>query len=294
MSKNKKQKKPNKNDIIRSQQIKKLEELEKLRNSMHELEIKIHEQKKENFKQFHIRNLKIFASTCNFATPFVLTTAITTTIFILFDGGLPFYLDETTKYKVYDLKFQTNGYVTMNEEYRTNSWLDESLPPNSLVIYTPWEKKDEDYVRFKREYDVGVLTDIGLCDAVLNGDYSYIYENLKNYKEEKQVINDTDFESEMNYYFDADLHILDKGDTIKYKETTSKNMSSTVVQLVINLSAGSTAAYFRKFKFINKLKEVNDDYKARIAPLKLMKKELNVTKNKILSLKSKGVTTNEK
>lgn len=102
-----------------------IKELEELKLKALELESRIIEQKKENFKQLNIRNLKIFANACNFAAPFVISAGITVGVFRLFGGGLPFHSDEITKYKAYNLDFQTDGYVTMDDEYRTNRWFDD-------------------------------------------------------------------------------------------------------------------------------------------------------------------------
>ena len=107
----------------------------------------------------------------------------------MFGGGLPFHTDETIKYKAYSLDYQTSGYVTMDESYRTNRWFDDSLPSNELIVYTPWEYKDNQYTRYKREYDISEINTLDLFDAVLEEDYAYITENIKEYKEEIQVAN---------------------------------------------------------------------------------------------------------
>lgn len=266
-----------------------INELEELKAKVLELESRIAEQKKENFKQLNIRNLKVFANACNFAAPFVISAGITVGVFRLFGGGLPFHSDEITKYKTYNMDFQTNGYVTMDDEYRTNRWFDDSLPSNTLVVYTPWEEQDGQYVRFKREYDVGKLTTLDLYNAVLDEDYNYISENLKDYKEEKQVVNEIDQAESNNYFFEASLHMLDKKDVLKYNETDLKNMVITIIELVLGLGIGGAIAYFRDFEFLYELREVNDNYSYKISSIKPMKQELKDTNEKILSLtRTKG------
>lgn len=116
-----------------------IKELQDLREKAIQLEKQIAEQKAENFKQLNIRNLKIFGNTRNFVAPFVITAGLTVGVFKMFGGGLPFHTDEITKYKLYNLDYQTNGYVTMEESYRTNGLLDDDLPSNELTIYTPWK-----------------------------------------------------------------------------------------------------------------------------------------------------------
>lgn len=266
-----------------------IKELEELKLKALELESRIIEQKKENFKQLNIRNLKIFANACNFAAPFVISAGITVGVFRLFGGGLPFHSDEITKYKAYNLDFQTDGYVTMDDEYRTNRWFDDSLPSNTLVVYTPWEEQDGKYVRFKREYDIGKLTTIDLYNAVLDEDYNYISENLKEYKEEKQVVNEIDQKDDNDYFFEASLHMLDKEDVLKYNETDLKNMVITIIELVLGLGIGGAIAYFRDFEFFYELRRVNNNYSYKISSIKPMKQELKDTNEKILSLtRTKG------
>ncbi len=268
----------------RTQQIKELQQLK------HDLEIKIEKQKRENFKQLNIRNFKVFTSTCNFLAPFVISAGISVGLFRLFGGGLPFLSDEITKYKIYNLDFETKGYVTMDEEYRTNRWFDDSLPRNSLTIYTPWEQKDNQYVRLKREYDINSLTTLDLYNAVLAEDYEYIEENLKDYKEEKQVVSEIDSKISNDYFFEASLHILDKEDVLKYNETDLKNIIITIIELVLGLAIGGVVAYRRDYEYLYFLEEINDSYRCKIQATKLMQQELHETNETILSLtKRKGV-----
>lgn len=270
------------------------EQINDLKCKVSELESKISEQKKENLKQFNIRNLKVFASTCNFVAPFVITTALTVGTIKLFCGSLPFYQDEITKYKTYHLKYQTDGEITMNDEYETNTLFDEGLPSSTLTIYTPLEKQNESYVRFKREYDIKT-SNLDLYNAVLAEDYNYIFENLKVYKEENQVINKIDYKENDKYFFEAELHIINKEDTLKYKESSLKNIIVTIANLTLGLGIGGLIAWARYFDFPDKLREINDDYQGQISPIEPIKQELLNTKKKILSLqKNKGVKNNEK
>ena len=261
-----------------------IKELQDLREKTIQLEKQIAEQRVENFKQLNIRNLKIFGNTCNFVAPFVITAGLTVGVFKMFGGGLPFHTDEITKYKLYDLDYQTNGYVTMDESYRTNGLLYDNLPSNELTIYTPWKYENSQYTRYKREYDIDKLNSLELFNAVLEEDYSYIEENLKDYKEEKQTVNSIDETEKMDYFFEASLHMLDKNDTLKYNETDLKNIVITIVELILGLGIGGTIAYFRDFEYLWELKRTNNDYNYRIKAIKPMQEELALTNEKILSL----------
>lgn len=274
-----------------------IKELQELREKAVQLEKKIAEQKLENFKQLNIINLRVFGNTCNFLAPFVISAGLTVGAFSLFGGGLPFHSDEIVKYKVYNLDYKTNGYVTMDESYRTNRWFDDSLPSNELTIYTPWELKDNQYMRYKREYDISKLNTLDLFDAVLEEDYAYITENIKKYKEELQVVNSIEENECRDYFFEASLHMLDKKDTLKYNETDLKNIIITIIELVLGLGIGGAVAYFRDFEYLLKLKNDADIYfyRCRIKAIKLMQEELTATNEKILSLsRKKGDKTNDK
>ena len=272
-----------------------IKELQELKEKAVLLEKKISEQKLENFKQLNIRNLRVFGNTCNFLAPFVISAGLTVGAFRLFGGGLPFHTDQTVKYKAYNLDYKTSGYVTMDESYRTNRWFDDSLPSNQLIIYTPWEFKDNQYTRFKREYDIDKITTLDLFDAVLEEDYAYITENIKEYKEEIQVANSIEETEGQDYFFEASLHMLDKEDTLKYNETDLKNTIITIIELVLGLGIGGAVAYFRDFEYLWELRDANSDYQYRIKAVKPMEEELKATNEKILSLSRKrGGMTNEK
>lgn len=272
-----------------------IKELQELREKAIQLEKRISEQKIENFKQLNIRNLRVFGNTCNFIAPFVISAGLTVGAFRLFGGGLPFHSDEIVKYKAYNLDYKTNGYVTMDESYRTNRWFDDSLPSNELTIYTPWEFKDNQYMRYKREYDISKLNTLDLFDAVLEEDYAYITNNIKEYKEEIQVANSIEETEGQDYFFEASLHMLDKEDVLKYNETDLKNTIITIIELVLGLGIGGAIAYFRDFEYLWELKDANNDYHYRIKAIKPMQEELVATNEKILSLsRKKGGTTNDK
>lgn len=272
-----------------------IKELQELKEKAILLEKKISAQKLENFKQLNIRNLRVFGNTCNFLAPFVISAGLTVGAFRLFGGGLPFHTDQTVKYKAYNLDYKTSGYVTMDESYRTNRWFDDSLPSNQLIIYTPWEFKDNQYTRFKREYDIDKITTLDLFDAVLEEDYAYITENIKEYKEEIQVANSIEETEGQDYFFEASLHMLDKEDVLRYDETDLKNTIITIIELVLGLGIGGAIAYFRDFEYLWELRDANSDYQYRIKAVKPMEEELKATNEKILSLSRKrGGMTNEK
>ena len=267
-----------------------IKELKILKEKAIKLEKEIVTQKKENKKQLRIRNFKIFTNTCNFAAPFVISAGLTVGVFKLFGGGYPFHVDEITKYKEYKLDYKTNGYVMMDESYTQK----EIVSSNELIIYTPWEYKEGKYIRYKREYNIGELSSLDLFDIVINEDYSYIKENLKDYKEERQEVSNISEINGQDYFFEVNLHFLDKNDILKYDETHIRNAILSVVETAIGLILGVVVTYFRNSRYIYKLKEINNTYHCNIVATKPMEEELELTNNKILLLSKKEGITNEK
>lgn len=264
-----------------------IKELQELKKEAKRLDEKISEQKQENFKQLNIRNLKIFGNTCNFLVPFVISTGVTVGAFSLFGGGLPFYKDKVIKYKVYDLDYETNGSITMEESYRTNRWIDDDLASNELVIYTPWEYSDGQYVRYKREYNVDEIDTLDLFWAVLEKNYDYISEKIKDYKEEVQISDSLMTTLGEDWFIRASLHMLDEEDILDYNETNFKNIVITAIELIIGLCAGGVLVLSRNFDYLGEVEDANLDYQEYVEEIQKMQKKLTVTNQKILSLSKK-------
>lgn len=273
---------------------KKIKELAELRKKAIILENKIAEQKKENLKQLHIRNFKKFKSTCNFLTPFLLSAGLTIGTVNLLGGGLPFNIDQITKNKTYSLEYETNGDVIIDETYSENSLINPFPNINELTIFTPWEYNNNQYIRYKREYNIDKSTQ-DLFDAILNQNYNYILENLKEYKEETQVINKIEQTEEQKYFFKAKLQMLDSEDVLECNETELQNTIITIIELSLILVIGGVIASFRKFDYLWYLSSINCEYREKIKSVKPMQDELRTIKKKILSLsKEKKGKKNEK
>lgn len=275
----------------RQKQIKKrqkqIAKLEKLKLEAIRLDTKLAEQRKANFVNLNIRNLRIFKNTCNFLAPFVIIGGLTVGSFALCNGGLPFHLDKIKKTKNYILEYQTSASVNIKESYRNKleDFFNEiEFPSSELIIYTPWELKEGQYIRYKREYNIDKLNTLDLYNAVLDEDYKYIEKNLKEYKEEIQVSNRID-ELEKNIYFiDATLHFEDKSDFIEYNETNLKNIIITISELIVGIGLGALIAKIRDFDYSYELSIVKRDYEHCIKDTKPTEDQLKKTNKKILSL----------
>ena len=283
---------------LRAQQRKnnntRIYELQKLKERKLQLERQIPKQRLENIKQFNIRNLKIFGNTCNFITPFVISTGLTIGAFYLLDGGFPFHTDEVVTYKEYNLDYETNSDIIMEESYIKYGILDETQS-SKLIVYTPWEYKDGQYTRYKRIYNISQVQTLDLFDAVLDENYDYVKENLKDYEEEIQVTNYIDSLEDNGYFFKASLNMLDIDDILKYDESVKRNIIITIIEMIIGLGIGCFVAHSRDFDYLDSLRKTNSNYRYKTINVKAMQKELETVNEKILSLSiNKGGKNNEK
>lgn len=263
----------------------KLQEIRNLKNKIAEYEKKISEQKIENFKEFHVRNLKVFAGTCNLILPFVVVGGLATGVFKFCNGGFPFYRDDITKYNRYELEYDTLNEINANIEYVRNEWWSDTLPSDSLTMYTPWEEENGSYVRYKRTYKLPEEEDYfsELYDAIFKKDYNYIIKHYNVAKEEKEVSSElfTDFN---DYIIEAKLYKIDSDDFIKFPESDCKNKIITIIEIIITLGLGGIITHVRDFDYKEYLEDVNEDYKSNKKELSLLEQEMSETKKKLLVL----------
>ena len=254
-----------------------LKELEKKANN---LQKKISAQRKENIKQLNKRNFKLVKHTAKFTLPLVLTTSATVGVFRLFGLGFPCYVDDIKMYKTYNLDYQSNGYVQMDEEYSRYNFFDDHV--NSLIVYMPWKKYEDGYKRLKQTYKVDKIS-LDLYNEILNKNYDYIFNNLILNSEEEQFINVID-ESKNDTIVRADLRLEDKEDVLKYNETDLRNTIVTISEILIILIGGAVVEYNRTYDYmdyIDSVKQANKEYKNNVAPLKPIKQDLKETNEKI-------------
>jgi len=239
--------------------------------------------KKENLKQFHVRNLKVFKGTCNLLAPFVIMGGIVVGGFKVCNGGFPFYRDNITKYKRYDLEYETDDLINATEGYVRNEWWSDYLPSNFLNICTPWEREEDHYVRYNRNYNVSHDSFFDVYDAIFRKDFEYIEENYEKSEEEKEVSDD--FPGLKNDYFlETELYMLDNNDQLKVPESSTKNVIITIVELVITLGIGGLIVHLRDYDYFDDLQEIKDDYHSNIKSIEYLEEELDEVKKKILTL----------
>jgi len=157
----------NKKQMLKTRKM----QLEKFKKEVLDLESQIKVCRKENFKKYNIRNLKIFGSICNFAAPFVLSAGITIGTVSVLGGGLPFTKDKITKYKHHLLEYKSNGVISSYENYQKSKKTSDS----NLSIYYPLEKNEEGlYERNVREYSLEEVDFDELYEHILNNDYNFL------------------------------------------------------------------------------------------------------------------------
>lgn len=255
-------------------------ELNQLKAQKTQLETKLTMQKAYNSEHLKIRNLRIFKSTCNLLIPFVISAGVIVGAGKVIADGLPFYVDEITKYKTYSMEYQSDAFVTLDEQYKKFSTAE-----SSLVVYTPWELENDKYVREKREYDLDGFNNLELFDAVLKEDYDHLLELIKNYeyKLERQTINSID-EEKKDYYFEASLNMIDKEDTLTYRESDSINLGGSYAELILILLFGCLFTIIREFDYLEEIRKINSTYRHSRKDLEPIKQEIQQLNQKILSL----------
>ena len=252
---------------MKNEKQEQLYELTKLKNK---LEDQLSYEKKNKIKNFHIRNLKVFEATCKFTAPFAIFTGIFIGVVNFFGGGLPFHKDDIPSYKVYSLELNNNEIETYEGYY-------------PLGIFDSLQKNGE-YTRFKREYNFYDSVTLSLYNAIIESNYDYVKETLKDYKEEIQKTNIINNENN-DYIVEASIHLFDKEDILFCKEEDIKNIFVTLVEMIFGSVFGYIINRLRRFNYCSKLQKINDEYYLEIALFNETKKELSDVNKKILSLK---------
>lgn len=265
-------------NIIYGKNEKEIEELQKLKEEVTSLKGKILKQRLHNFKAFNIRNLRFFNSTCKFLVPFVLSTSLAVGITSFINNDFSFNVNRNYKYKVYHLNYETDGYISMDDYYQPS----KSLLPNELTVYTPWELKDNQYMRYKRVYDVNDLSSISLYNAIIDEDYDYILENMNKYIEEIQYTNYIADGDEKDYYCKANLYYLDVDDVLLFNDPKIFDIKITFTDCCAGFLLGIRFSRKRKFNYVSNLNKINEKYYSNVKTIRPLKEKVKVLNKKIL------------
>ena len=262
----------------------KKKELENLKKEREDLVNALKDIKKRNLikKIKHALNISKYTFKYSYSY-FIVTGAIVFLIDIL-GGGLPLKKDTITKYKYYGLEYSNGKIENYEEKYITRSFLDDALK-NSLVVYTPWEKKGEEYIRYKREYNIDSTFDSNIIDTIINKNINKI-DQIEVKTEEKRS---TNTKQNGDYVIEASLELLDRSDKIIYTEEDKNNTIITLFEIAASLSFGIFVSNFREYN----LKAFKKDLKNAKKELNLeleepMEELIKKTDEKILSLTKGG------
>lgn len=266
-------------------------ELQRLKNQEQELQQEINEIKQQNKEKTKIKNLKIFKTTFNYITQYVLIGGLTFGLFKTLGGGAPFIKDTTKHYIYHTLDYQTDAFITQNSTYISNFKYHSMSNQNNLKLYNPWQKTEDNlYTRTIKTYDIPPLENLELFDKVLDQDIKYIKENYEIKEKQTEITNQQ--KKEFNKpIIKAELNFLDNNDFIKTEESVHKNVIVTTSEILITIGAGIFLHRIRNFNYKNEIKKIKEEYE--IFPLDHLTKKHTDIQTKIMHL-TKGGTKYEK
>ena len=92
------------------------------------------------------------------------------------------------------------------------------------------------------------LTSVEIYYAILNKDYEYITNNLKDYKEEKQIVTDIYHVEPNDYIIDSKLYVIDNNDTQIQCESNIHNIMITISEIALSTFVVYSISYEKKHK----------------------------------------------
>ena len=263
------------------------QELNKLKEQQKELEKKVEDDRIAKEKGFHIRNLKIFKDTCNVLLPYVICASISVGGIFLLQGGLPVKRDEIKKAKYTTLNIEEQGESPVLEtHYGTYGIWASDLSSSTIILKSPWEEVDGEYIRYKRIYDI-TSNKNEIINLILEKDYKRLFEELSEYKEEIEKANYIAGENN-GYSVEGNIYLRDNKDLITFPESTTKNVVITLLELILTLGIGAAVAWNRYFDYFDSIEGTNYRYHIKIETLERDLVKLEETNEKILALTRKG------
>ena len=206
--------------------------------------------------------------------PFFITAGITVGAGKFWGVGFPFHRDHTTKYRKYDLEYDTEGPQTLEKEYGSES----DLISNSLIE----EEQIDPNTRIIRTYRVENQEYVDLINAILKEDYNFIHENLPYFNEETLYSNLPSKENLSDSRIQASLHMIDKSDAIFIPESETKNRIITILELLIMQIMN--LGYVKLCDIDNKWENNKSNYQETIKKQEKLKKKLEENKERIRTL----------
>ena len=193
--------------------------VEKLEKDIDDLEKRINDIPKENFKKISIRNLKICGRFMQLIIPYILAAIIPFVgQSLLFD--IPFYPEEVHEPKHYMMEVDNRGIESYQSQYEKFS--DEK---DRLYIYSNWIEDNGKFTRTIKSYSIN-LDDLDEIKDLINKKEVEIEELLgspiSNTIEKKNII--TEEEKEDSNYIKVIYYYKDKEDYIIVKQPIGENI----------------------------------------------------------------------
>ncbi len=234
--------------------------VEKLTKDVNDLEERINNLGKENFKRATIRNIKIFGRFMQMIAPYLLAFILP---FVgqsfLFD--IPFYPEDVRQNNCYMMNLDNKGIISYQNQYK--SFNDDN---SRLYIYGKWEKdNNEFYSRTVNTYSIENLT-IDKVKELMGKDVltveDILGEPISSVKEHKNIL--TEEELNDNGYIKATKYYEDTDDYIIVKQGIGENIILSLLyvasSLCLMLCVAKVREDFSSFDYYRCYNNINDRY----------------------------------
>ena len=249
--------------------------VEKLEKDIDDLEKRIKDVPKENFKKISIRNIKIFGRFMQMIAPYLIAAIIPFVgQSLLFD--MPFYPEEVKSPKHYMMELDNRGIEAYQSGYEKIN--DEK---DRVYIYSNWQEDKGMYSRTIKSYSINIDDISEIKDLVNKKDVEIediLGSPISNITETKNIITDED--KELDGYIKLVYYYNDKDDYIVIKQTPGENIVFSIIYLIMlgmceygvlkyryDLSNFSYSSYYEKY--MEKYKKTD---------IKILEKKLEIKK----------------
>ena len=206
------------------------------------------------------RNVDILKTVAGTTLSFVVGSGITVGASAMTGFGFPIKKDIITQYKQHDFSYSTYNVIEDEEKYIRKKFIEDDLEFNKLIIYFPWEEHDNTYKRIKRIYNLDEINLLDLHTAIKEKDIDFINKSLESYDEEKQTCNIKPYNEDKDniFYYDAELHYIDKDDYIEVQEDSERNIIVSIINFLVSAIIGYIIYELGIFKHHNIIRDGSD------------------------------------
>ena len=232
--------------------------VEKLTKDVNDLEKRVNNLGKENFKNACIRNIKIFGRFMQMIATYLVAIVLPFVgQSLLFD--IPFFPDNIHQNNCYMMNLDSNGVIKYQHQYKSFD-----SDNSKLKIYGKWEEdKDGFYSRTISTYSINDLT-VDKIKELLEKDVLTVEdifgETSSSYKEYKNILTEEELNS--NGYMEATKYYEDEDDYIIVIQDVMLNIVCSCLYIAAVLTLALGVAKFREdfssfdyYECVEKIKE---------------------------------------